>query len=588
MEDEQSFPCFMEECGNDNFLGDILKWPCSENERNDEKKQVLILAHDKIRQEQNEYTKSSSIGSSSKKKKKKHSDDLDLTGSPLKASFNLDQTDLDEEDLETFRQQDGLARKRTQYYTPLTTREARKYVSEFRPTEKVGQVWAVCDGQKSGTLYLGKRQQGNQTSVQKVQLVTETFSSKEKDPFTLEQLIIDHNEVAPGASIDVENASCSRAIYNLCGSGGDYEIPSQLWLHVCWSGTPRTLFDLSLALNEVKLVSEIVPDQQWDEFTLLKSLESGIKNQGISWKSQNRTTEADDDDDDESESLVECLSSMLDRVKIRGPRASRQTDEIKEEEGECLLSSTVRQDVDLTDLCWEILQNVDSYKELCKALSFILKMIQQDEIRPYIYAKNQTRLALLVQKIVRGDSVDLSQELSGRKPLEILLEIGTEKLKRDHVHSILANFLATREELSPFINETSLETLAKLHYIKELTSVCQTYLSTNVEFLRSIVQQSIKLIEKETCLGDGSSHKFVLNVNGQHVKEQMTKLTPCVWQCHFRTSSKDISVSTSCHLSLEHPADHLQHQIKQENNEEDVDVTYYCTVVTDISRRLVL
>ena len=42
-----------------------------------------------------------------------------------------------------------------------------------------------------------------------------------------------------------------------------------------------------------------------------------------------------------------------------------------------------------------------------------------------------------------------------REPLEMLLEIGIEKLRRDHVHSLLSNSLATREELDPYIQHLS-------------------------------------------------------------------------------------------------------------------------------------
>ena len=37
----------------------------------------------------------------------------------------------------------------------------------------------------------------------------------------------------------------------------------------------------------------------------------------------------------------------------------------------------------------------------------------------------------------------------------MLVEIGIEKLRRDHVHSLLSNSLATREDLDPYIQHLS-------------------------------------------------------------------------------------------------------------------------------------
>ena len=72
-------------------------------------------------------------------------------------------------------------------------------------------------------------------------------------------------------------------------------------------------------------------------------------------------------------------------------------------------------------------------------------------------------------------------EMTGRLPLEILVEIGIEKLKRDYVHSIMSSYLAGKDNLAPFLapaqsRRESLANLHRLHVVVELIAVLQTYL----------------------------------------------------------------------------------------------------------------
>ena len=74
--------------------------------------------------------------------------------------------------------------------------------------------------------------------------------------------------------------------------------------------------------------------------------------------------------------------------------------------------------------------------------------------RPYIYQKNTTRFAKLVDKIVREGEMH-SFSMNSREPLEILVEIGIEKLRRDHVHALLSSSFAGRDELEPYMKQLS-------------------------------------------------------------------------------------------------------------------------------------
>ena len=61
-----------------------------------------------------------------------------------------------------------------------------------------------------------------------------------------------------------------------------------------------------------------------------------------------------------------------------------------------------------------------------------------------IYARNSTRVSKIIQSIVRSEDLNITNFLEGSGPLEMLFEIGVEKLKRDYLFTILNNYLATR------------------------------------------------------------------------------------------------------------------------------------------------
>ena len=113
-----------------------------------------------------------------------------------------------------------------------------------------------------------------------------------------------------------------------------------------------------------------------------------------------------------------------------------------------------RLEVDFTDILWSNLHKVQSYSQLTEAFKIIFSTIIQEEIRPFIYARNQTKVVKLVNSIIRGN--DVLPDFSGSIPLEMLIECGLEKIHRDYSHTLLNSELASKVEmlkgnLGPFI-----------------------------------------------------------------------------------------------------------------------------------------
>ena len=89
-------------------------------------------------------------------------------------------------------------------------------------------------------------------------------------------------------------------------------------------------------------------------------------------------------------------------------------------------------------------------------------------------------MAKIVRSIVKQEDIDLAKILEGPEVLEMLMEIGIEKLKRDYTQTLLNNTLATREDLAKIIeDQNEILVLKKLHCIQCLICLCQTFLPSN-------------------------------------------------------------------------------------------------------------
>ena len=133
------------------LLKDLYVWPTATSELFKNDQNVDILSNGKREIKNKEEFVTVVRKSSSSSSKKSGSVNLNLTGSPLKASFSLDD-DEDEEDLDVISVSKFSSKGPS--FLPLTTRLARKLVSDEDKTKEFKPLFAVCDN-ADGTLFLG-------------------------------------------------------------------------------------------------------------------------------------------------------------------------------------------------------------------------------------------------------------------------------------------------------------------------------------------------------------------------------------------------------------------------------------------------
>jgi len=528
------------------------------------------------------------VKDSARKPSRKESDDLDLTGSPLRCDFDINEkfnlSDVNEDCV--------MVKASGPTYLPLSVSHARRLLSQYNVSKivKPAPVWALCDAKdKAKTLYLGSHKSETQSQLSKV-----TWSGPEEPRDCAQKLQnIRKQHQAPLSSKTQKQMSSCSAAYCMTGEEGG----SSVSITSSWGRAGAVLESPPLdAVThlEVKLVpgdDKTSTSQLWEQLRLLRGFVAGLSNQGVTWVSRSSSV-----------SLLEQVEDLMEAVRSAGPRSGTtvlcqteatvcQTDKSEDTfEGFTL---ETRQEVDFTDQLWLVLSRAESYAELTEAFTAVFQSIVQDEIRPFIYARNKTQMVRLVHGLLRGG--DTIPDLSGSLPLELLVECGVEKLRRDYSHTLLAGELANKEAVAHFLDSEgedpveqlrlAVEQLTQLHLTVELAAMAQTFLCLPPDSLRTIVQTALADLRNNPVV-HADSTDFRFPIQTCNVKEQLEKVKPHQWQVRLKSVTSILEVETVVHLQTDRPqelGDLPDPEPLSITEDERRDLPYYTATLTTLS-----
>ncbi|KAM4637434.1 protein zwilch homolog [Amazona ochrocephala] len=90
-----------------------------------------------------------------------------------------------------------------------------------------------------------------------------------------------------------------------------------------------------------------------------------------------------------------------------------------------------RGDLDFAEQLWCKMKCVSSYQELIACFTLVLESRECGEIQPWIHHGSGSLLSKLIQQSYHGKTEAVS--LTGITPVQMLLEIGLDKMKKDYV-----------------------------------------------------------------------------------------------------------------------------------------------------------
>lgn len=532
--------------------------------------------------------------------------DLDLTGSPLEYSFGKDSFS------ETVIQPKRYWLQDEENHLPIDVNSARSSINLC--LESKSDYWrvsllAVCNQEdKDKTVLLGTR-------IGRGYLRTILVRIREPKPISqvtdYKDFLKEHLEASGAKAHEVKvDVSCS---YDLFGT-------KEIFTN--WTDFPKSSFEGCLSFqfhwntlsfypplqqSTKTLVMEIAAgwkesrlNHLWEDILLLnnfisileqyvkKNLSSRYSVMPLEFPSNfiNPNVKTDEEINDQLNGLflgdVAFLENKNDNLEKPSTSGEAET-ELKLKQH--LEDLHIRQNLDFTDYLWIILKGSDNYAQVTDCLHAVFQEVEKKDYKPQTNVANSTTLAKLLFTISQQKAPTPS--LAGSFPLQLLVEIGLEKLNRDYTYLLLSSNLIDRHELQQKLSvnfnkeidvekfRTNLLILVQLHVCLEFTLLAETHVDFPPGNLQSLFSCAYnKFTSEESPIKSLASleENCIYTLNApipNDIIKQLIGKPPSSWNVRFSSEVGILQMTTGAYYSLTpiFPPD-IYNEDKTENQEE--------------------
>ncbi|CAL1291139.1 unnamed protein product [Larinioides sclopetarius] len=217
-----------------------------------------------------------------------------------------------------------------------------------------------------------------------------------------------------------------------------------------------------------------------------------------------------------------------------------------------------RTDFDFTEKLWNILKDCSSTEELTEAFSILYKELSNFFIPPVVHRKNTSTIAQIIKTMTK--KVTVCPNLESQFVLNLLLEIGIEKLRRDYVTIFFSLELIPLECLSYYLQPKllSLEAitcLRKLHSVVELMIVCVKILHLSKPLLSSFVSNSLKHYASVPDID--LQHVFSFQIPTIKARQLLNPMRPTIWELSLTSTLNGFLKQSIHHYQTTPVPDHI-------------------------------
>ena len=234
---------------------------------------------------------------------------------------------------------------------------------------------------------------------------------------------------------------------------------------------------------------------------------------------------------------LDLVKELIQRLKLGdaapGTPVSKEQKEQKNDRetigGPNSLLNMGRKDLDFTDRLWNILCQCVSNRELVECLKHVFTVLSNCELNPMVHRQNNSTMAELVRDSYSGKL--RTPNLAGVYPLQLLAEMGAEKLKRDYKFALLSRDLVSASSLEPLIGtNTSLsktyDHLERLQAVVDMIELLNTYLKVPYSNLSPCAKEMLQYYERNKM---SATHTFTFTLPTNVVKDQLDEMNPYQW-----------------------------------------------------------
>ncbi|NXN18891.1 ZWILC protein, partial [Indicator maculatus] len=340
------------------------------------------------------------------------------------------------------------------------------------------------------------------------------------------------------------------------------ESESNIYVDITWN-TVNKILETPPLISPATLNITLEPGdprspvyQMYRQLQFLLALADGLKTGMTEWPEPT-----------ESESAVDVVQEFLTdlKKKLEGYCVSGNsgTEEIKCDtaavDSSIASAFTERGDLDFAEQLWCKMRSkcVSSYQELVECFTLIIKSLEHGEIQPWIHQGSSSLLSKLIQQSYHGKVEVVS--LTGITPIQMLLEIGLDKMKKDYVNFFIVKsrsclplqdyFISTSVDLQEQVHRVQ-----KLHHMLEIMVSCTVLLQFKHENLFPLTQICMKYY-KENPLNE--KHVFQLPIRPALVMKFCQNDHPEIWKVEISSGHGPKEVKTTWQVSSNPSVEHM-------------------------------
>ncbi|NXL65439.1 ZWILC protein, partial [Chordeiles acutipennis] len=426
-------------------------------------------------------------------------------------------------------------------------------------------LWIRCDGSDpEHTCWLGAEplKAGNKITGINFYTVTCDGPTADKNCFAnLEELKMAHKMKHHSSIVMTKGFAQYELIRATAIEDTLVESESNIYVDITWNTVDKILempplisaATLNITLESGDPRSPVY--QLYRELQFLLALAEGLKTGVTEWPEPL-----------ESESAVELVQEFLTdlKKKLDGYCVSGNTNETEKIKCDtAAVDSSIksvfseRGDLDFAEQLWCKMRSVSSYQELIECFTLVIKSLEHGEIQPWIHQGSSSLLSKLIQQSYHGKIEVVS--LSGITPIQMLLEIGLDKMKKDYVSFFIVKsrscllfqdyFISTSVDLQEQVHRVQ-----KLHHMLEIMVSCTVLLHFKHENLFPLTQICMKYY-KENPLNE--KHVFQLPIRPALVKKFYQNDHPELWQVDISSGHGQKEVKTKWQVSTNPPVEHM-------------------------------
>lgn len=216
-----------------------------------------------------------------------------------------------------------------------------------------------------------------------------------------------------------------------------------------------------------------------------------------------------------------------------------------------------RKDLDFTDHLWTVLYMCTSYNELVNCLKYVFTLLSNGELRPMVHRKNNTTMAQMVRESYTGKL--RMPNLAGLYAIQLLAEIGAEKLQKDYIFTFLSKGLVTHSNLEPFLKtnvglDEKLVNLEKMHHVLEMVVMLKLFLNLPSLNLAICARTMLSHYEQADIV---PGYLFMLPMPTSSLKHMFETCQPCMKKLRLTKMVGSVPESVYHLLMTEQPFRHL-------------------------------